>query len=172
MAPECPPTLVEQMKPTLPRETKLYADLPIYHASDYPLATVPMQYAITTARPDIVIKNGKVPLIELTIPIPFDESKKNLHRLERERENELPAGSSDLDAKGVQSSLTTLEIGALGHSSQVTNVGLTKLLPKAPKQFITHSLVDAGKVAVTCSQKIFYVRDVLEWHTSQMMTIF
>ena len=151
------------MNPSLPKETKLYADLPGYCASGDLLATILMQYAITTARPDImIIKDGNVHLIELTHSSQYDESnKKKLQIRTREKTNYLFV-LGDLDARRVLSRLTALEIGALGHSLQVTNIGLKKLLTEAPKQFITHLLDGARKVAnLLLSKNILCQKEIL-----------
>ena len=129
--------LVQQMLPTLSKEAKLYVDLLGYHATDNLLATIPMQYTITSTRPNIVIiKNGKVHLIELTIPFnSMKEIKNGWIRMGEKTNYQLVL--SNLDARGVHSSLTTLEIRALGHSLQVANVGLRKLFSEAPKQSLS-----------------------------------
>ena len=106
--------LVQQMIPILPNEAKLYTDLPGHHASITP-CNYSMHMRITTAKPDIVItKNGKVHLTELTILLDLMKALKNARIRGREKMN-YQLVLSDLDARGVQSSLTTMEIGALGH---------------------------------------------------------
>ena len=53
----------------LPLSLKLYADIPSWRASNCPLATLPSNISISTARPDIVlIEDSNIMLVEHTVP--------------------------------------------------------------------------------------------------------
>ena len=69
----------------------------------------------------------------------------------------------DLDAGGVQVIPHDPENwGTRPFIASHYNAGHRKPLPEAPKHFVTHLLDDVGKVAITCSQNMFYAREVLE----------
>ena len=61
-------TLVKSIKEHLDCNTTLYADLPGMRASENPVATIPDDTLVSSARPDIVlVGEDEVTLIELTI---------------------------------------------------------------------------------------------------------
>ena len=81
-------------------------------------------------QPDLILWSSKMGK-SISSNLPFDSMKviKNAQIRKREKTN-YQLVLSDLDARGVQSSFTTLEIWALGHSLHVTNVGLRKIFLK------------------------------------------
>ena len=102
--------------PFISKKEKLYDDLPDHRACDNPPATIPQNIVSTSARPDIVVIHGnKITLIELTVPYNSPEALSNAQLRKRNKEN-YQLILSELDRKGFQASLITLEISALGHS--------------------------------------------------------
>ena len=82
---------------------------------DFEQVTTPTKpFHLTSARPDIVlVRPREVILLELTIPYNSPESlSKAKERKEFKQNYQLVL--SDLDARGLSSSLYTIEIGALG----------------------------------------------------------
>ena len=104
---------MKSIKKHLDSETTLYADLPGMRANENPASTIriPEVILVTSARPDIVLVEGEVTLIELTIP------HNSLESLSKARDcmSKKKSICSDLEAKGLASHLHTIEIGSLGH---------------------------------------------------------
>ena len=95
---------------------KLYGDLTGYRANESPRATIPPELQCTPARPDIVIVTSeKVIMMELTVPSNISESLYQAHARETAKEN-YQMLQTDLEDKGIKTSFTTVEVGALGHS--------------------------------------------------------
>ena len=78
--------LLSSVRETLSATSHLYADIPIWRASESPPATIPTNISTTRARPDMVlIEDLSVNLLELTIPtntyealqLPGAENQKN-----------------------------------------------------------------------------------------------
>ena len=95
-------------------EDRMFADLPNLRASDNPMATIPMEILSRPSRPDIVMRQNEVILLELTVPFksPESMSKTKQHKESKEL---YQLALSDLEANGFDPLLLTLEIGALGH---------------------------------------------------------
>ena len=92
----------------------MFADLPNLRASDNPMATIPIEILSTPYRPDIVVRQNKVILLELTVPFHSPESmSKTKQRKESKELYQLAL--NDLEANGFDPLLLTLEIGALDH---------------------------------------------------------
>ena len=96
-------SLSVQSKHHLLEEATLYADLPSLRASENPPLTVPVSLVPTTAKPDIVIIQGKdVQLLELTVPINTKDSLQAAHERKQTKPNYI-AFINDLEAIGVLS---------------------------------------------------------------------
>ena len=81
-------TLDRGLKDHVDSEKNLYADLQGMRASDNPLATIPLDILVTSARPDIVIVGRKeVTIIELTIPHNSPESVLKARTRKSEKES-------------------------------------------------------------------------------------
>ena len=104
--------------------------IPDHRACDNPPATMPQSIVSTSARPDIVVIHGnKITLIELTVPYNSPEALSNArlrkrNGLRKRNEENYQLVLSELDRKGFQASLITLEISALGHSLPQTHSDL------------------------------------------------
>ena len=126
--------LVKSIKEHLDCNTILYADLPGMRASENPVATIPDDTLVTSARPDIVLLGeDEVTLIELTIPHNSLESLSNARDRKSQKDIYLHA-LSDLEAKGFVSNLYTIEIGSLGHWLPTSQRALLKAAPLLTKQ--------------------------------------
>ena len=102
--------LLSTIKMLLSPEDRIYGDLSSFRASDNPLATVPPEIVVTSARPDmVVVRNCEILLIELTVPYNSPESIANAHSRKEAKENyNMLLG--DLEAKGYSASLLAIEI--------------------------------------------------------------
>ena len=118
---------------------------------------------VTSVHPDVVVIQGnKISLIELTVPYNSPEALSNARLRKRNKEN-YQLVLSELDRKGFNASLITLEIGALGHSLPQTHSDLKGRLPCHTKRKIRHLFDEAGKISITCSQFLFQARTELAW---------
>ena len=92
---------------------EIYADLPEMRASENPQGTIPDNVIITSARPDIVIiEQGYVHLIELTIPHSSPDSMTKAK--ERKSEKQLyQQALSDMESKGLAAEPHTISIAWL-----------------------------------------------------------
>ena len=122
---------MKSIKKHLDSETTLYADLPGLRANENPMSTIPL---VTSAHLDIVlVGEGEVTLIELTIPHNSLKSLSNARDCKSQKEIYLQA-LSDLEAKGYASHLHTIEIGSLGHWLPTSQSALLKALPSLKKK--------------------------------------
>ena len=124
----------------------------------------------TSARPDIVVIHGnKIALIELTVPYNSPEALSNAQLRKRNKEN-YQLVLSELDRKGFNDLLITLEISALGHSLTQTHSDLKGGLPCLTKSKNRHLFDEAGKISITCSQSLFRARKELAWSNRALQT--
>ena len=144
---------------------KLYADLPGFRASDNPHSTIPPDFVVTSARPDIVlVRPREVILLELTIPYNSPESlSKAKERKEFKQNYQLVL--SDLDARGLSSSLFTIEIGAIGHWLPCTCSALRRCFPLLNKSTTTQLLDLAASSVVAASHIIFHAQKSPMWNS-------
>ena len=163
--------LVHGIKTFLSKDEKLYAELPGLRACDNPSATVPQNIVATSARPDMVIvSGGNVKLVELTVPYNSPEALRNARQRKESKEN-YQLLLSELDRLGYRASLTTLEVGALGHSLPRTHAELRRLLPCVEKRKIRQLFDKAGRISITCSHAIFRGRSELNWNEKKPLQI-
>ena len=122
---------------------------------------------VTLAHPNLVICRGKeiLLILEMTIPYNSPEALSNARQRKRNKEN-YQLALSELDRKGFKTSLTTLEVGTLGHSPPQTHSDLKRILPRVSKSKIRHLFDEAGKISITCSHTIFRARTELDWNTN------
>ena len=159
--------LARGILPLLAEGDTLYADLPGRRVCDNPPTTIPQNITATSARPDLVIvRQNEVLLIELTVPFNSPESMNNA-RTRKENKQNYQLVLSELDRKGVKASLTTLEIGALGHTLTQTLSDLKRTIPGLSSRECRQIFDDAGKMAITCSHAIFNARNELTWSTNR-----
>ena len=152
--------IVDHIKTYLDSDENLYADLPNHRASDNPPATIPPEILVTSARPDIVIVS--VALMELTIPYNSPESLTNAHA-RKSTKRKYQTVLSDLEYKGHNTSLVTIEIGALGHSLTTTHRSLQNLLPTISRRATRAMFDDAAKIAIAACHTIFLARKSQVW---------
>ena len=163
--------LVHGIRSVLPKDEKLYADLPGLRACDNPPATVPQNIVATSARPDmVIIREKKVLLVELTVPYNSPESLRNARKRKETKEN-YQLLLSELDSLGFTASLTTLEIGALGHSLPQAHSDIKHLVPYLEKKRARQLFDDAGRISITCSHALFRARSELTWNDNRSLQI-
>ena len=63
-------TITSALRPYIPTETTIYADLPNLRATEHPPSTIPPSIVVTPLKPDLVLlrKDNQVTVIELTCP--------------------------------------------------------------------------------------------------------
>ena len=132
---------------------------------------MPQNIVATSARPDMVIvSGGNVKLVELTVPYNSPEALRNARQRKESKEN-YQLLLSELDRLGYRASLTTLEVGALGHSLPRTHAELRRLLPCVEKRKIRQLFDKAGRISITCSHAIFRGRSELNWNGKKPLQI-
>ena len=159
--------IVQGITPVLSEGDTMYADLQGYRACDNPPATIPLDIMVTSAHHDLVIlRHKEILLIELSIPYNSPESLSNARKRKMNKEN-YQVVPSELDSKGVKTSLTTLEIGALGHSFTQTHSDLRNVLPCLTSHMTRQLFDDAGKTSIYSSHTIFRARNDLSWASNR-----
>ena len=158
--------LVHGIKTFLSKDEKLYADLPGLRACDNPSATVPQNIVATSARPDMVM--GNVKLVELTVPYNSPEALRNA-RQRKESKEIYQLLLSELDRLGYRASLTTLEVGALGHSLPRTHAELRHLLWRRGKS--GNCLIRRAGYPSPAPHAIFRGRSELNWNDKKPLQI-
>lgn len=149
--------IVDDLMNYLNPEDKLYyADLPGLRASDCSPATVHVgDILISYARPDIVvIKQKLVFLLELTIPFNSAEYISNAKVRKMSKVNYQRA-QSELKAKGLEPSLLTIEIGALGHWPLSSRNALQRVFPSISEFNATRLLDEAANKVISDSYQLF-----------------
>ena len=151
--------------------TVLYADLPGYRVSENPQSTLPSDVSVSSARPDIVMREGNVIKIsELTVcsntQRGFDEA--------RSRKRNKPAYIqliSDLEAKGFKVNYSTIEIGSLGHYTSDATNAVSGLMPTLSTARVRLVLATMGKVSFACSDHIFQASNSTVWTENRPLYI-
>ena len=163
--------LVGKLKCLLPSST-LYADLPNLQAEESPPTTIPLQLVCTSSRPDIVIvQDQAVKMIELMICSNSLNAMKEARRRKESKQN-YQSLLSDLCKKGLDASYLTLEIGALGHHPPDFPKRLANFLGiKDQRNKLRSILDDAGKIAISSSQIIFWAKDCQSWDPKKLLLV-
>ena len=119
-----------------------------------PPSTVPIDILPPSDRPDIlfVSKDKEVTIIELTVSFNSPDCINAAHEYKFSKYQLL---LSNLDEKSYSSQFVAIKIGALGHYLNRTYKSLNQAFPSIPKAAIRNLLHDAGKTAITASQRIF-----------------
>ena len=97
--------------------------------------------------------------MELTIPYNSPESLANAYARKSTKQNYL----SNLERKGHNTLLVTIEIGALAHSLTTTHRSLQNLLPTLSRRATRAMFDDAAKIAITAPHTIFLARKSQVW---------
>ena len=152
------------LKRHLEPDVNLFVDLPDLRANDNPPATIPLEILDTSARPDIVvISQREIVLLELTIPYNSPESIAKAKQRKESKEN-YQLVLSDLEAKGYNSCLLTVEIGALGHWLPHSRQNLLNAAPSLTKAIATAILDQAARKVISASHQIFRARTNVSWN--------
>ena len=119
-------------------------------ASDNPQSSLPSHVSVSSARPDIVMREGNVIKIsELTVcsntQRRFDEARSR--KINKHAYIQL---ISDLEAKGFEVNYLTIEIGSLGHYASGATNAISDLLPtlsiwKRPRKTMKTSILPLVK---------------------------
>ena len=157
--------LLSSVHQEISASVKLYGDIRLLRASDSSPATLPMNISTTRARPDVVIDNSAVRLLELTVPTNTREALQaaRIRKLNKPLYLQL---ISDLEERGLSVSFRTLEIGSLGHhkSFAVKCLADTFDLSKKLSRYILSKL---SKVSIAYSFHIFNSRNSLSWDSNK-----
>ena len=107
---------------------------------------MPVSLVPITARPDIVIIQGKdVQLLELTIPINTKDGLQAAHERKQTKPNYI-AHVNDLEAMGFSANLDTLEVGSLSHFEREAIATLHAILPNLTRSKISRLLLELSKI--------------------------
>ena len=132
-----------------------FADLPNQQFSDNPPATIPTDTLDSSARQDIVvIREREIFLLELISPHNSPESIANAKEQKENKEN-YQLALRDLDAKGLNSSLFTIEIGTLGRWLPQSCWSLQETFPSLSKPDATNLLDQTATKVISASRQIF-----------------
>ena len=155
--------LYHLLKDNLDDSIMVFADLDNLRASNTPLATIPLNILVTTARPDIVVIDGSyICLLELKIPCNNVTNLTNAR--ERKQEFNYLSLVSDLSSLGYSADLETIEIGSLGHFLQCSVNSIHHLLPSLSKRTLSNRFISyLSFPAIACSYVIFNSRHNSEW---------
>ena len=135
-----------------------------------PPPTIPPQLVCTSSRPDIVIvQDQAVKMIELTICSNSLNAMKEARRRKESKQN-YQSLLSYLCKKGLNASYLTLEINALGHHPPDFPKRLVNFLGiNDQKNNLRSILDDAGKIAISSSQIIFWAKDCQSWDPKKLL---
>ena len=146
-------------------EGKLYGDLDGFRAMENPPSTVPPDLLPTSYRPDVVLvrEDKKVIIIELTVPFNSPDSINTAHNFKTSKYQIL---LSDLDTRGYDTDLVTIEVGALGHYFSRVCLSVHCVLPSLSRTLIGKLTDETGKLA---SQRIFMAKREEYWNSVQSL---
>ena len=162
--------LVSTLQRNVPEGSMVYADLDGFQASSNPPATIPPEMCLTPYRPGIVvIGRGKATLLELTICGDSPHAMEQAHSRKGGRGDYL-AISSQLQAIGLKTTYHPVEVTSLGHSNAATlhalkEVCQTSDTPPAISRTIKQLMTHCARIAISCSQIIFYARKNNSWES-------
>ena len=140
--------------------TIIFVDLPSLRASDAPQSTIPLDILITSSRPDMVIIDHQartLSMLELTVCGNTPEAISAAQTRKANKSEHLGI-VSDLNRLGWNAKYGTIEIGALGHYNPTAPATLKDVLPWISSLDWKEILTVAGKIAINCSQAIFFAR--------------
>ena len=164
-------SIASVIKSEISPPTLLYADLPGYRASDNPQSTLPSDVSVSSARPDIVMREGNVIKIsELTV---CSNTQRGFDEARSRKRNKLAYTQliSDLEAKGFKVNYLTIEIGSLGHYTSSATNAISGLMPALSTARVKLMLATLGKVSIACSYHIFNARDSTVWTENRPLYI-
>ena len=76
----------------------------------------------------------------------------------------------DLESRGYSVSYNTIEIGSLGHYTNLTLKALCNFASKSlTKSECSKLLNNVAKISISCSHTIFLARESCEWDTSRRL---
>ena len=147
----------------------IYADLDGFRASSNPPAPIPPEMCLIPYRPDIVVTGrGKATLLELTLwglsscngTSSFKERRKRglschlITTASHRAENHIPLGHSNA---------ATLHVLKEVCQTSDTSPAISQTI----KQFMTH----CARIAISCSQIIFYARKNNSWESRPLFKL-
>ena len=162
--------LVDILRSNLDSDATVHADLPRLRASDNPPLTVPLSLVPTTARPDIIIQDKDVQLLELTIPTNTSEGLRNA-RARKQSKQEYISLVNDLLDREYSADLDTIEIGSLRHFEKSCITILHGLISTLSRAHIAKLLLNLCRIAITCSRHIFLNRNCSTWSNPPLLTL-
>ena len=127
--------------------------------------TIPGDILVTEQRPDVTIinrPNKTITLVELSICWDQDHPQARLRKQNRYEEL-----LSELDERGWEASLATLEIGSRGFSGNETAHSLKRILPN--KRLRTTLLTKLNHISINCSHKIFQEHNNTLWNPTTLL---
>ena len=169
--------LVSTLQRNVPEGSMVYADLDGFRASSNPPATIPPELCLTPCGPGIVgIGRGKATLLELTICGDSPHAMEQALSRKGGRGDYL-AISSQLQAIGLKTTYHPVEVTSLGHSNAATLLALKEVcqtsdtspaISRTIKQLMTH----CARIAISCSQIIFYARKNNSWESRPLFKLY
>ena len=140
-------SLVASLKPLIPNNVVLYADLDGYRYDDSPPSTIPSHILVTPLRPDLVMVSSndkQMTILELTIP---SNTPHALLQARQRKQDKIEYNSlvEDISSKGWSVVYDTVEIGSLGHFSKDTILTIKTVLS---------SILTDSSLAISQSHKI------------------
>ena len=162
-------TITSAIRPYIPTETTIYADLPNLRATEHPPSTIPPSIVVTPLKPDLVLlrKNNQATVIELTCPT---NTKTNLAEACSRKQNKEVCGNlfSGMSNQGWSVDYGTLEIGSLGHVQREMPTLLSSVLG-LPKQSTRN--LRCAKAAISCTYFIFLASNSPSWSSRSILTL-
>ena len=148
--------LAQGVKQNLEKDSKIFADLHGWLASESPLATLPADLSSSSDRPDIVVTTAtEVSILELTV---CANVASNFASAKRRKEDRYAPLIADLEARGLSVIYVTLELGTLGHYTKDALRALQLIMPSTARGVLSNLLKSLAKIAIGCSQTIFNAR--------------
>ena len=163
-------SLVRSLEKALPNG-QIYADLDNMRAQEHPPATNPLNPTAMFSHPDIVYVNGpNITLLELTISGNSKEAMRQARERKQQKQSYIEI-TNDLCRQGLNAKYTTIEVGALGHSTKDTPYHLYHNIPQVNQLQWQTILDNAGEIAITCSRSLFLARNALEWRQPPCLSL-
>ena len=161
--------LAQGVKQNLEKDSKIFADLHGWLASESPLATLPADLSSSCDRPDIVVTTAtEVSILELTV---CANVASNFASAKRRKEDRYAPLIADLEVRGLSVIYVTLELGTLGHFTKDALLALQLIMPSTAHGVLSNLLKSLAKIAIGCSQTIFNARHSPYWSTSKLFYV-
>ena len=149
--------IVSWLTPTLGEDKCMYADLPGHRASDSPPATIPTDILSTFCRPDLFLCVGStIKILELTVCSNTVEGFSNARSRKQCKQMYIEM-VGDLESRGYVYSVSynTIEIGSLGHYTNLTLKALCNFASELLTKSECSKHLNSAKISISCSLAIF-----------------